>query len=61
MTTTLTQQENTYYITDSMGRITDKCVVASNIKEAFKIAKQQYPNELYFGKLVRFYNGGVRG
>ena len=54
-------QQNTYCITDAMGRRTEMYITAPNLKEALKLAKQQYPNELYFGKLVRCYNGGVRG
>lgn len=55
------QQENTYNLTTSSGIHSNIYIVASNINEAYKIAKQKYPNEIYFGKLKRCYSGGVRG
>jgi hypothetical protein len=58
---TKTIQINTYTITDAMGNNTSILFCASNLKEAVKIAKKNYPNQCYFGKVKRCYNGGVRG
>ena len=62
MTTTATQN-NFYHLFDSMGRPTDIYYVASNLKEAFKMFKEDKENYsvYYYGKLKRGYNGGVRG
>ena len=54
-------QSNIYNLLTSSGKESSIYIVACNIKEATKIAKQKYPNEFYFGKLKRAYNGGVRG
>ena len=54
-------QSNYYNITKANGKNSDIYIVASNLKEAIKIAKEKYPNECYFGKIKRCYNGGVRG
>jgi len=55
------EQTNYYNLLDASGNKSNIYIVASNIKEAAKIAKRDYPNEAYFGKVVRTYNGGVRG
>jgi hypothetical protein len=61
--TTTTEQQNWYTITDARGvNIPDLYIIASNLKEAVKIAKKDYPNQSYFGKVKRTYKfGGVRG
>ena len=58
-----TTQSNFYNVIDSMGRPTDVYYIASNIKEAFQMFKQDIFNykKYCFGKLIRCYNGGVRG
>lgn len=56
------EQENWYVIYDSMGRRTEKYVIAANINEARKEARKienQIGSRWY--KVVRCYNGGVRG
>jgi hypothetical protein len=58
--TTATQQ-NTYTITNANGSNSEIVIIASNLKDAVKIAKKEYPNKCYFGKVKRIYNGGVRG
>mgnify|MGYP006287792369 CR=1 FL=1 len=56
------KQQNLYNLTNSDGTKSSKRYFsASNINEAIKIAKQLYPNEFYFGKVKRCYNGGIRG
>ncbi len=60
MTTSITQQ-NWYTITDAMGNRSKITIIASNLKEAVKIAKKDYPNQCYFGKVKRIYNGGIMG
>ncbi len=60
MKTTI-EQCNYYNLTKSNGQNSEIYICASNIKEATQIAKRDYPNEFYFGKLKRAYNGGVRG
>ena len=55
------KQANTYNLNTASGKESAIYIIASNIKEATKIAKQKYPKEFYFGKLKRAYNGGVRG
>ena len=55
------KQANTYNLNTASGKESAIYIIASNIKEATKIAKQKYPTEFYFGKLKRAYNGGVRG
>jgi len=54
-------QQNTYNITKANGEPSDIYIIASNLKDAVKIAKRDYPNQVYFGKVKRAYNGGVRG
>lgn len=56
------EQNNWYVIIDSMGRRTDIYVIASNIREACKEARK-IENEIgsSYYKVVRCYNGGVRG
>jgi len=58
-----TEQANTYEVKDSMGRPTQIYYIASNIKDAYKLFKADKANysKHYYGKLVRVYNGGVRG
>lgn len=58
---TMENQSNYYNITKANGQISEIWIVASNLKEAIKIAKEKYPNESYFGKIKRCYNGGVKG
>lgn len=53
-------QSNTYVIYDSMGRRMDIYIIASNIKEACKIAKSR-KDIPYYHKVKRAYSGGVRG
>jgi len=55
------KQLNQYNLTFSNGKKSEMYVVASNLKEAIKLMKDKYPKEFYFGKVVRCYNGGVRG
>lgn len=56
------EQNNTYYIIDSMGRNTNKAVIASNIKDAYVEAKKIVKDlGISYYKLKRSYNGGVRG
>ena len=57
------EQNNLYNVKDSMGRPTDVYYTASNLTEAFKSFKEDKANyqKYYYGKLVRCYNGGVRG
>ncbi len=56
------EQHNTYNLTNSDGtKSSERYIFANNLKEAIKIAKQKYPSQFYFGKVVRCYNGGVRG
>ena len=55
------KQQNTYRIVTSSGKETEFYITASNLKEASKIAKEKYSKVLGYGKLVRCYNGGVRG
>ncbi len=55
------KQQNWYTITTASGKESTIRIIASNIKEANKIAKEKYRNEIYFGKLKRVYNGGVMG
>lgn len=58
------EQSNTYVVFDSMGRRTDIYIVASNIKEAGKLAKADIRvkalNSNYW-QIKRAYSGGVRG
>jgi hypothetical protein len=60
MTNTQIEQANTYIVYDSMGRRMEIYIIASNIKDACKIAKsmKEVP---YYHKVKRCYNGGVRG
>ena len=56
------QQENTYNVIYSSGKPSSIYITASNIKEAWIEAKkieQQIGSSYY--KVVRCYNGGVRG
>ena len=56
------EQHNTYNLTNSDGtKSSERYIFATNIKEAVKIAKEKYPSQFYFGKVIRCYNGGVRG
>lgn len=57
---TITQQ-NWYTITDAMGNRSEIIIITSNLKEAIKIAKKEYPNQCFFGKVKRIYNGGIMG
>lgn len=60
--TTLNEQNKFFYnLTDANGNRSEIFIAAINIKEATQIAKRDYPNQFYFGKLKRSYNGGVRG
>lgn len=62
MNTQKTLQQNWYNLTNSNGTLSsERYFIASNIKEAVKIAKEKYPHQFYFGKVKRCYNGGVRG
>jgi len=54
-------QQNWYTITSASGKETTIRIIASNMKEAMKIAKEKYRSQIYFGKLKRVYDGGVRG
>ena len=56
------EQSNTYIVFDSMGRRTNIYIVASNIKEACKKAKERQAEigSNYY-KVKRAYTGGVRG
>jgi len=56
------KQNNLYQIIDSMGRRTQIYINASNIKEACQEAKKRQSEigSSYY-KVVRCYNGGVRG
>ena len=56
------EQSNTYNVIDSMGRRTSIWITASNIKDAYNEAKkrQQEIGSSYY-KVVRCYNGGLRG
>ncbi len=54
-------QQNWYTITSASGQETTIRIIASNMKEAMKIAKEKYRTQIYFGKLKRVYDGGVRG
>jgi len=60
---TTIEQQNAYKILDSMGRPTSIYYVASNIKEAYAAFKADKVNfqKYYYGKLVRTYNGGIKG
>jgi hypothetical protein len=60
MTNKLKEQANTYMVYDSMGRKMDIYIIASNIKEACKIAKGK-KDVPYYHKIKRAYSGGVRG
>jgi len=55
-------QANTYMVFDSMGRATNIYICASNIQDARKVAKmhEREIGSAYY-KVVRGYNGGVRG
>ncbi len=55
-------QDNTYMVFDSMGRATNIYICASNIQDARKVAKmhEREIGSAYY-KVVRGYNGGVRG
>jgi len=57
----INEQSNTYKIIDSMGRETGIYFIASNIKEACKIAKSMAAKLGNYYKVKRCYNGGVRG
>ena len=57
---TITQQ-NWYTITDAMGNRSEIIIITSNLKEAIKIAKKEYPNQCFFVKVKRIYNGGIMG
>lgn len=64
MRTNKRSQINTYRVLDCMGRDTGIQYYASNRAEAMKLFKADTPNYRkygYFGKLSRFYNGGVYG
>lgn len=56
------KQNNTYQVIDSMGRKTNIYIIASNIKNACEEAKgrQAEIGSCYY-KIIRCYNGGVRG
>jgi hypothetical protein len=62
-TTNKIEQNNTYMIYDSMGRRTGIYIMASNIKEACQLAKDEAKaNKLgVYYKVKRCYSGGVRG
>jgi hypothetical protein len=55
-------QQNTYNVISSSGKPTNIYIIASNIKDACKEAKQRQ-NEIgsAYYKVVRCYNGGIRG
>jgi hypothetical protein len=57
------EQSNTYYLLDSMGRRVDGTwFYASNIKEAYRqFRESELYRRYYYGKIVRSYNGEVRG
>ena len=58
------KQNNTYYVYDVSGRETGITYQASNKKEAlqkFKADTENYKKFGYFGKLARWYDGGVLG
>jgi hypothetical protein len=61
MNTEIKTQQNWYTITNANGTNSDIRIIASNLKDAVKIAKKEYPNQCYFGKIKRIYDGGVRG
>lgn len=56
------EQNNWYNVIDSMGRPTKIYIIASNIKDACKQAKERQKEigSSYY-KVKRCYNGGVRG
>ena len=54
-------QSNLYNIINSNGKASNVYVTASNIKEAHKIVKKEHKSFGAYYKLVRCYNGGVRG
>lgn len=56
-------QENWYNVTDSNGRPSDIYVTASNIKEAYVLARIEVEGKGFgnYWKLKRSYSGGVRG
>jgi hypothetical protein len=56
------KQNNTYEVFDSMGRKTHIYIIASNIKKAREEAKKRQTEigTCYY-KIIRCYNGGVRG
>lgn len=56
------EQSNWYNVIDSMGRPTKIYIIASNIKDACKEAKNRIKEvgSCYY-KVKRCYNGGVRG
>ena len=57
-----TQQNNWYKVYDSMGRPTEIYIIASNIKDACREAKNRMAEigSSYY-KVKRCYTGGVRG
>ena len=56
------EQQNTYNVISSNGKPTKIYIIASNLKDACKEAKQR-ENEIgsSYYKLKRCYNGGIRG
>ncbi len=58
-----TKQNNTYQVIDSMGRNTSIYYSAQNINESIRLFKNDKENyrKHYHGKIIRCYNGGVRG
>ena len=59
------EQVNVYAVVYSCGTASKTYINASNIKQAYELAKKKQADEkLNFGnywKLKRVYNGGVRG
>lgn len=61
MTQAIQNQKNTYAVIFSCGKQSENYFIASNIKEAYKLAKESKKNFGNYWKLKRIYNGGVRG
>ena len=53
-------QNNTYMVIASNGVTIIDYIIASNLQDAFKIAKSNNYKSSYY-KVKRTYNGGVRG
>ena len=56
----LRPQDNLYNVIYSSGKVSDIYINASNIKEACEKARKMQIGSAYY-KVVRCYNGGVRG